>query len=144
MTSKENIDATLRASGGPPFKIKKIDAARRQLLTAIEVWFLDGDPVSIHSLAHAPHEIIHRLFRNQGGSALLFDSPELHLRTQRNGPNERSHLARGRVFSRSMTGAVSEVEQGAQQLERAVGGIRSRVRAESIVHPAYFGAANLR
>lgn len=51
-----------------------MDAARRQLRTAIELWFNDGDPVSIHTLAHSAHEVIHRLFRNAGHSDLLFDT----------------------------------------------------------------------
>lgn len=57
--------------------ITKLDAARRQLLTAIELWFADGDPVSIHTLARASHEIIHRLFRLKGETGLLFDSTTL-------------------------------------------------------------------
>ena len=33
--------------------VTKLDAARRQLETAITLWFHDGDPVSIHTLAAA-------------------------------------------------------------------------------------------
>lgn len=55
-------------------RLTKFDAARRQLRTAIELWFADGDPVSIHTLAYASHEVIHRLFRNQGLKDLFFDS----------------------------------------------------------------------
>ncbi len=55
-------------------QLTKLDVAQRQLRTAIELWFLDGDPVSIHTLVYAAHEIIHRLYRNGGGSDLLFDS----------------------------------------------------------------------
>jgi hypothetical protein len=58
----------------PAFQITKFDAGRRQLRTAIELWFMNGDPVSIHALSYAAHEIIHRLFRVQGGSDLLFDT----------------------------------------------------------------------
>jgi hypothetical protein len=39
--------------------ISKFDAARRQLNTAITLWFADGDPVAIHTLAYAAYEIIH-------------------------------------------------------------------------------------
>ena len=39
--------------------ISKLDAACRQLDCAIELWFADGDPVSIHTLACASHQIIH-------------------------------------------------------------------------------------
>jgi hypothetical protein len=52
-----------------------LDAARRQLHTALRLWLEDGDPVSIHTLASASHEIIHALFRSKGLKGLLFDSP---------------------------------------------------------------------
>jgi hypothetical protein len=39
--------------------LTKLDAARRQLHTAITLWFTNGDPVSIHTLAAAAYEIIH-------------------------------------------------------------------------------------
>jgi hypothetical protein len=58
-------------------KVTKLDAARRQLDTAIELWFHDADPVSIHTLVFASHEIIHRLFKRQGGKDLLFDSSRI-------------------------------------------------------------------
>ena len=54
--------------------LTKLDVAKRQLRTALELWFADGDPVSIHALVYAAHEITHRLYRNAGGKDLLFDS----------------------------------------------------------------------
>ncbi len=54
--------------------LTKLEAARRQLNTAIELWFTGGDPVSIHVLAYGAHEIIHRVFRKRGLSDLMFDS----------------------------------------------------------------------
>lgn len=54
--------------------VTKLEAARRQLKTAIELWFADGDPVSVHTLAHASHEVLHRIYRNRGLKDLLFDS----------------------------------------------------------------------
>ena len=54
--------------------VNKLDVAQRHLRTAIELWFADGDPVSIHTLVYAAHEIIHRLYRTSGGEDLLFDS----------------------------------------------------------------------
>ncbi len=56
--------------------ISKLDAARRQLQTAITLWFGAGDPVSIHTLAYASYEIIHALSkqRNPGRRDLLFDT----------------------------------------------------------------------
>jgi hypothetical protein len=54
--------------------LSKMDAVRRQLNTAIELWFADGDPVSIHTLASASHDILHQLYKKKGLSDLLFDS----------------------------------------------------------------------
>lgn len=54
--------------------ITKIDAARRQLRTAIELWFADDDPVSIHTLAASSYQIIHDLNRRNKGPDLLLDS----------------------------------------------------------------------
>jgi hypothetical protein len=59
-----------------PIIISKLDAARRQLRTAITLWFAEGDPVSIHTLVHAAYEIIEIVSkqRNPGRRDLLFDS----------------------------------------------------------------------
>jgi hypothetical protein len=54
--------------------VTKLDAAKRQLRTALRLWFDDGDPVSIHTLLAAAHEIIHTLYRRKGLRDLLFDS----------------------------------------------------------------------
>lgn len=59
---------------GPEIKLTKLDVACRQVRTAIRLWFTDGDPVSIHALAFAAHEIIHRLYKLRGLRDLLFDS----------------------------------------------------------------------
>ena len=56
-------------------KISKLDAACRQLDTAIELWFRESDPVSIHTLACAAHQIIHDIIHHRGGQSPLFDSP---------------------------------------------------------------------
>jgi hypothetical protein len=55
-------------------QVSKLDAARRNLRTAIRLWFTDGDPVAIHTLASTAHEIVHTLFRRCGLKGLLFDS----------------------------------------------------------------------
>jgi hypothetical protein len=61
-------DATIR--------LDKLDAARRQLRTAITLWFTDGDPVAVHTLAFAAYEIIHVISkkRNPHRRDLLFDT----------------------------------------------------------------------
>jgi hypothetical protein len=57
-------------------KITKLDAAQRQLRTAITLWFTDGDPVSAHALAFAAYEVLHAISkkRNKYRRDLLFDS----------------------------------------------------------------------
>ena len=54
--------------------IKKIDAACRQLDTAITLWFQEGDDVSIHTLACSAHQIIHDINKSRKGRDLLFDT----------------------------------------------------------------------
>ncbi len=51
-----------------------MDAARGQLHTAIRLWFEGGDPVAIHTLASAAHEIVHALFKKKGLKGLAFDT----------------------------------------------------------------------
>jgi hypothetical protein len=57
-------------------RIGKLDAARRQLRTAITLWFNGGDPVSVHTLAYAAYEIIHTISKKRDPNRrdLLFDS----------------------------------------------------------------------
>jgi hypothetical protein len=57
-------------------RIGKLDAARRQLRTAITLWFNDGDPVAIHTLASAAYEVIHFVSKKRDPYRrdLLFDS----------------------------------------------------------------------
>jgi len=55
--------------------IAKIDAAMRQLDSAIHLWSDDADPVSILTLAAASHQVIHDLKTARGLDPLLYDSP---------------------------------------------------------------------
>lgn len=57
-----------------PETVSKIDAAKRQLATAIELWFRDGDAVSIYTLSHAAYEVIHEISKPTRKRDLLFDS----------------------------------------------------------------------
>jgi hypothetical protein len=56
-------------------RVGKLDAARRQLRTAITLWFNGGDPVSVHTLVFAAYDVLHHLAgkRNPQRAALLFD-----------------------------------------------------------------------
>jgi len=51
--------------------ITKLDAVKRQLETAITLWFQDADPVSIHTLVAAAREILVAL--NKGGEPMGVD-----------------------------------------------------------------------
>jgi hypothetical protein len=57
-----------------PQIIAKLEAACRQINTAITLWFNNGDAVSIHTLASSAHQIIHDINRHQHGRDLLYDS----------------------------------------------------------------------
>jgi hypothetical protein len=52
--------------------VTKLEAARRQLKTAIKLWFEDGDPVAVHTLIAAAYEILDTLARRHGAVDLLF------------------------------------------------------------------------
>jgi hypothetical protein len=54
-------------------QITKLDAARRQLETAITLWFNDDDPVSVHTLTAAAHKILYDLNKHRGGTPMLHD-----------------------------------------------------------------------
>lgn len=51
--------------------ISKLDAARRQLETAVNLYFHECDPVSIHTLTCAAYEILRRI--NTGGKPMVKD-----------------------------------------------------------------------
>jgi|SRR6266542_1813984 len=53
--------------------ITKLDAARRQLETAITLWFHDADPVAVHTLVMAAHGILRALNKKRGGRPMLGD-----------------------------------------------------------------------
>lgn len=52
--------------------LTKLDCAKRQLETAIDLFFRSGDPVSIHTLTRASHEILQTLCEKQGVHSSLF------------------------------------------------------------------------
>src|SRR5437899_619463 len=67
------------ADADKPAKITvtKLEAARRQIETAIDLWFHDGDPVSIHTLVGAAHRVVHDIAERQGSGAILLDTKRL-------------------------------------------------------------------
>jgi hypothetical protein len=54
--------------------LNKLDAAARQLNTAITMWFKREDPVSTHTLACAAYQVIHDVNSSRGGPELLYDA----------------------------------------------------------------------
>jgi hypothetical protein len=59
-------------------KISKLEAARRQLDTAIRLYFMGGDPTSVHTLATAAFEILKDLDKHGPKTGTFFD----HIETQ--------------------------------------------------------------
>ena len=55
----------------PKIKISKLDAARRQLETALRLYFSEADPVSIHTLTSAAYQLLADINRRNGGSPML-------------------------------------------------------------------------
>ncbi len=66
---------------GPKETVTKLDAARRQLHTAIRLFFANEDMVSVHTLTRASHEILRTLLSAKGpegpGEALRVPVTEL-------------------------------------------------------------------
>jgi hypothetical protein len=56
---------------GQALTISKLDAAKRQLETAIRLYFHQGDPVSIHTLVSAAYNIIRDINKKRGGAKML-------------------------------------------------------------------------
>jgi hypothetical protein len=54
--------------------IDKLDAACRQLNTAISLWFNNGDAVSIPTLTCSAYQIVHDVNRRSSETELLYDS----------------------------------------------------------------------
>lgn len=54
--------------------VTKLDAARRQFNTALEMWFHDSDPIATHTLAAAAYQIFHDINTKRGGEDLLYDT----------------------------------------------------------------------
>jgi hypothetical protein len=57
-------------------KISRLEAARRQLDTAIRLYFTNGDPISIHTLAAAAFEILKDVDRHGPNTGTFYDSVE--------------------------------------------------------------------
>lgn len=69
-------EAKMRISSKPDSiqTVTKLDAARRQLDSAISLYFREIDPIAVHTLACAAHQIIHDINYHRKGPKLLYDS----------------------------------------------------------------------
>ncbi len=56
--------------------VTKLDVARGQLETAIELFFKEGDSISIHTLSRAAHEILETIGKKQGFNSILEEGYE--------------------------------------------------------------------
>jgi hypothetical protein len=59
---------------GPQEKITKLEAARRQLHTAIRIFFENGDLISVHTLSRASHDLLRTLLKAKGEGSFIKDS----------------------------------------------------------------------
>lgn len=50
----------------PTLKLSKTDAAKRQLETAVRLWFFSQDPVSVHTLTAAAHKVLYDVGKRRG------------------------------------------------------------------------------
>jgi hypothetical protein len=55
----------------PKLKLSKLDCARRQLEMGIELYFMERDPVSIHTLAGAARQLLVDINKHRGGKPLM-------------------------------------------------------------------------
>lgn len=51
--------------------LSKLDVAKRQLETAIKLYFLEDDPVSIHTLSAAAYNILKDVGKNNGANPMM-------------------------------------------------------------------------
>lgn len=67
--------ACMQAKGyTEPERITKIDAAQRQLCTAIRLFFEERDDISIFALASAAQELLRDLLKTRGQGSVVMDS----------------------------------------------------------------------
>jgi len=60
------------------YSITKLEAAKRQIETAVTLWFNEGDAVSTHTLISAAHRVVHDVAESKGlPGAFLVDSKRL-------------------------------------------------------------------
>jgi hypothetical protein len=63
----------------PKFNVSKLDATRRQLETAIRLYFWDADAVSIHTLTAAAYDVLRDVTKQKGADPMLIKGQLLEL-----------------------------------------------------------------
>jgi hypothetical protein len=53
------------------FTVSKIEAALRQLETAIQLYFSDGDPISVHTLTAAAYNVLRDVTARTGTDRII-------------------------------------------------------------------------
>jgi hypothetical protein len=95
-----------------PITVSKLDAARRQLRAAIRLWFQGEDPVAIHTLISAAHEIVHTLFKRAGLHGLMFDTDTSKTNTEVIGQNSSSATPHSlSTHRRTLTGKLNLIRR---------------------------------
>jgi len=68
----------------PKLSITKLDAARRQMETAVQLYAADGEPVSIHTLTCATREVLSDVAKARGaGPQFIPDSGAEYIRPEK-------------------------------------------------------------
>jgi hypothetical protein len=58
-------------------RVNKLGVARRQINTAIDLWFSGGDAISIHTLVAAAYQILCDLLNNKNLPDFLYNNPNI-------------------------------------------------------------------
>jgi len=78
----EHVDGERTLRGARFQRLTKIAAARRQLVTAIRLFFGEEDAICIHTLSAAAHGILTDLSRKKGGRSFLHDGITVFVRPE--------------------------------------------------------------
>lgn len=81
-----------------PIKLGKMDVARRQLVTAIRIYFANGDCVSTHTLAAAAFEILDDLDNHGADTGTVFDHVEEYIKPEQIGTFQKLRRAPQNFF----------------------------------------------
>jgi|SRR5579863_7369766 len=79
-------------------QISKLDAARRQLETAVRLYFSEADPVSIHTLTAAAHRLLSDVGESRGATPMLTQSLLQNVRPDKVGEARRRLSAAANFF----------------------------------------------